>query len=136
MVDVLTDSQRKYCMSRIRGQNTSPEIKLRKALWANGFRYRIRNKLPGRPDIIFSKNRIAIFVDGCFWHGCSEHYQLPETNREFWKNKIKKNVERDRKNDFFLRNMGWEVMRFWEHELKNNLNDCLKSIKTILLNKK
>lgn len=136
MTDVLTESQRKYCMSRIRAQNTSPEINLRKELWANGFRYRIRNKLPGKPDIIFSKHRIAIFVDGCFWHGCSEHYQIPETNTEFWNNKIEKNVERDRKNNSNLRNMGWIVIRFWEHELKNNMSDCINNIRTILMNEK
>jgi DNA mismatch endonuclease (patch repair protein) len=91
--------------------------------------------LPGRPDIIFSKQRLAIFVDGCFWHGCSEHYQLPETNSEFWNNKIKKNVERDKRNDFILRDMGWNIIRIWEHELKNNLDGCLKNIKKYLFHK-
>jgi len=64
--------------------------------------------LPGRPDIIFLKQKVAIFVDGCFWHGCSEHYQLPETNSEFWNNKIIKNVERDKNNDSKLKKYGME----------------------------
>ena len=92
--------------------------------------------MPGKPDIIFSKHRIAIFVDGCFWHGCSEHYQIPGTNTEFWNNKIEKNVKRDRKNNSNLRNMGWTVIRFWEHELKNNMGDCINNIRTILMNEK
>jgi DNA mismatch endonuclease (patch repair protein) len=131
--DVLTPKQRSYCMSKIRGKNTGPEIILRKALWANGVRYRLNYKIPGKPDIILVKSKIAIFVDGCFWHGCPLHSNLPRTNRKFWKEKILKNKKRDQEINKTLSGIGWLVIRIWEHEIKNNLKSSvdmvLRSIK-------
>lgn len=97
MADVLTKEQRSYCMSQIRGKNTKPEVILRKALWSMGYRYRIKNKLPGKPDLIYPSLKVAIFVDGCFWHKCPKHFQPPKTRQIFWENKINANVERDKK---------------------------------------
>lgn len=131
MTDVLSPSQRSFCMSRIQGKNTKPEVALRKALWNNGLRYRLKNKLPGRPDLYFPGKKIAIFVDGCFWHGCPEHCNMPETNSSFWKKKLSKNKERDKFVNQTLEDEGWCVIRFWEHEIKNDLEDCVKRISSV-----
>lgn len=106
-------------MSRIRGKNTKPEIQLRKALWEKGFRFRINIDLPGRPDLVFPKSQIAIFVDGCFWHGCPLHYSAPATRQEFWQKKLRDNVLRDIAVDDELISMNWKVLRIWQHELKD-----------------
>jgi len=128
VVDVLNQKQRSYCMSRIQGKNTKPEILLRKALWKTRLRYRLKNKLAGRPDIVFPGRRIAVFVDGCFWHGCPEHCQMPATNKGFWKKKLLKNKARDKEVNRILEQEGWRVLRFWEHEIKNELPGCVKRV--------
>ncbi len=106
-------------MSRIRSTNTKPEILLRKTLWTKGLRYRLYPDLPGRPDLAFSKSRAAVFVDGCFWHGCPLHYSAPRNRWDFWKDKLRRNVLRDMEVDDQLRAMGWKILRIWEHELKH-----------------
>ncbi|GBC59594.1 very short patch repair endonuclease [Desulfonema ishimotonii] len=106
-------------MARIRGRDTKPEIKLRKALWAAGFRYRLSYPLPGRPDLVFPKARLAVFVDGCFWHGCPLHYSAPKTRQEFWKNKLRTNVLRDMAVEDELVSLDWKVFRIWEHDLSD-----------------
>jgi DNA mismatch endonuclease, patch repair protein len=115
--DVLSSKQRSYCMSRIRGRDTKAELSLRKAAFALGLRYRLRSKLPGRPDLIFPSARLAVFVDGCFWHRCPQHATYPRANAEFWDAKIGRNVERDRQVDKILKAAGWAVLRVWEHEV-------------------
>jgi len=121
MVDVLNLAQRSYNMSRIRGKNTSPEIKIRKMLFSEGIRgYRIHYNLPGKPDIVFIKKKIAIFIDGCFWHKCPICFKAPETRKKFWLEKINKNVERDLEINELLKNMGWKVIRIWEHDVRKN----------------
>jgi DNA mismatch endonuclease, patch repair protein len=133
MTDVLTKDQRAYNMSMIRGKNTGPEIKLRKLLWSQGIRgYRIHYNLLGKPDIVFTKNKIAIFIDGCFWHKCPVDFQEPEIRKEFWMKKINSNVERDKKVNEYLKAEGWVVVRFWEHEIKRNPDNVVKKIKEIL----
>jgi len=120
-------------MSRIRGKNTGPELKLRKLLFANGIRgYRVHYNLVGKPDIVFTKNKIVIFIDGCYWHRCPFCFQEPETRKEFWIRKINSNIDRDRKVNEQLKNDGWMVLRFWEHEVKKNPNDVLKKIAEML----
>jgi DNA mismatch endonuclease (patch repair protein) len=102
-----------------RGADTRPELALRSALHRIGMRYRTHIKPVGarcRADIVFPSARIAVFVDGCFWHSCPEHGRKPRTNAEYWEAKIERNVERDRLNDEELASMGWLVMRVWEHE--------------------
>ena len=128
MTDVLNPTQRSYCMSRIKGKDTEPELILRKALWANGLRYRLKNKLPGRPDIFFPARKIAIFIDGCFWHGCPDHCQIPKTNQPFWESKLSKNKSRDKEVSRVLENGGWCVIRLWEHDVKNDLSNCVKRV--------
>lgn len=128
MVDVLTPAQRKYCMSRIRGKDTKPEIVLRKFLWSGGYRYRLKNRLPGRPDIVFPRNKLAIFIDGCFWHGCRKHAVMPKTNRAFWRKKLSRNMQRDREVNHQLRKMGWRVVRLWEHQVDTKPGWCSAAI--------
>ncbi|MEW6121709.1 MAG: very short patch repair endonuclease [Pseudomonadota bacterium] len=127
-MDVLTPAQRSFCMSRIKGRNTKPERALRAALWGLGLRYRIHHALLGRPDVVFPSQRVAIFIDGCFWHGCPEHGVQPKTNEAFWRSKIGRNRERDRKVTSTLQAEGWTVLRFWEHELKKDLPQVVEQI--------
>lgn len=105
-------------MSAIRSRNTKPEIVLRKALWTKGLRFR---KYFGKEkvDIAFPSKKLAIFVDGCFWHVCPIHSNIPKSHAEYWVPKLKKNVERDRETNRRLETNGWKVLRFWEHELKD-----------------
>lgn len=133
MTDVLTASQRRYCMSRIRGSNTKPEITLRKALWSYGLRYRVKNRLPGHPDIVFHGRKTAIFVDGCFWHMCPKHFSMPANKKDFWKKKLERNTVRDRETTLVLRKQGWKVLRFWEHEVEDHLESCVGKVRTTLL---
>lgn len=103
-----------------RRSGTQPEIALRSELQRRGLRFRkdLPLKLEGgrvRPDVVFTRAKVAIFVDGCFWHCCPEHGQIPKANRSYWEPKLARNVERDRRNDAVLRDEGWEVLRFFEH---------------------
>jgi DNA mismatch endonuclease (patch repair protein) len=107
-------------MAAIRRKNTKPELALRSALHAAGYRFRVdyRIDLDGgrvRPDVVFTRARVAVFVDGCFFHRCPHHGVLPATNADFWLAKLTRNVERDREQDEALRQAGWTVVRLWQH---------------------
>lgn len=133
MTDVLTPEQRKCNMSRIRGKNTEPEIMFRKLLFSHGIRgYRIHYDLSGKPDVVFIKKKIAIFIDGCFWHKCPECFQEPETRKEFWMKKIHSNVDRDMKVNEQLRKDGWTIIRFWEHEVRKSPDSVIEKIISFL----
>ena len=124
MADKDSEKQRHYIMSRIRSTNTKPEIKLRKALFEKGYRYRVNVKtLLGKPDIVLPKYRTIIFVNGCFWHGHDgcKHYTVPETNTEFWVEKVRKNKERDAVDVQRLESFSWGVITIWECELKSKV---------------
>jgi DNA mismatch endonuclease (patch repair protein) len=109
-------------MGRIQGSDTTPETVLRQELWARGLRYRLHERgLPGRPDLVFRGPRVTVFIDGCFWHGCPEHYVRPRSRREFWSRKLRENVERDQRQTLELESRGWTVLRYWEHEVFVNL---------------
>ena len=135
-MDKLSPEKRSWNMSRIRSQNTKPELQLRKALHSKGFRYRLHDKkLPGSPDLVFPKHKAAIFVHGCFWHrhGCKQT-TTPATREDFWKAKFKANVERDGKNIKEIEAAGWRVMIVWECELKKaEENDLFEKIQKFLL---
>lgn len=107
-------------MSEARRRDTAPEMLLRRELHRRGLRYRVDALLPGMPrrraDLLFGPARIAVFVDGCFWHMCPEHASFPAANGEWWLAKLRKNVQRDRETDDHLRTLGWMPLRFWEHE--------------------
>ena len=126
-----TTEKRSFLMSKIRSTQTKPEIILRKALWNHGLRYRINyKKLPGSPDIVFNKKKIAVFVDGEFWHGYNWEIKKEKikTNREFWIPKIERNIQRDKEIEETLVLLGYKVMRFWEHEIKKNLKGCTNKV--------
>jgi DNA mismatch endonuclease (patch repair protein) len=115
-------------MSQIRGKDTKPEILLRKTLWGHGLRYRVHYKLPGRPDIVLVAQKVAVFVDGCFWHGCPEHAVRPKINRQFWDKKLQGNIQRDKRNRVALEKLGWKVLRFWEHEVERSVDKAASVI--------
>lgn len=102
---------------------------LRSALWSRGLRYRLHHPLTaGRPDLVFPGARLAIFVDGCFWHGCPDHYVRPRTRTTFWSAKLRENVERDIQQTAVLEEMGWAVLRIWEHRVFTELDDVVSGI--------
>ncbi|MEV0287202.1 very short patch repair endonuclease [Kribbella sp. NPDC050820] len=115
-----TSAQTSSRMSRQARRDTKPEIELRRRLHRLGYRFRVNSPLPGMPrrraDVTFTAKRVAVFVDGCFWHGCPEHGTSPRNNGAWWSEKLRRNVERDRETDSYLRRTGWTVVRVWEHE--------------------
>ena len=120
MTDVVDRKTRSRMMSGIRGKDTSPELLIRKALFRQGFRYRLHyTGLPGKPDLVFPKYRAIVLINGCFWHGHGCHlFKWPKTRHEFWKLKISGNVERDRRNQGKLHEIGWRVLVVWECAVK------------------
>lgn len=133
MADVLTPEQRHKNMQNIKASDTKIEVLLRKALWQKGYRYRKNYKeLPGKPDIVLTKYKIAIFCDGEFFHGRDWEILKPHleksNNSEFWINKISRNIERDDEINKKLLFMGWTVIRFWGNEIKKNVNECIQVI--------
>ena len=152
MTDRLTPEQRHLVMSHIHGKGTKPELKVRQWLWQHGYRYRLNVKsVPGKPDIVMRKYRTAIFVNGCFWHGHNltpnpspagegpgvrACCKIPQTNREFWVNKIRRNQERDQKNYQVLQENGWQVIVIWECQLKPKRIEQTMTQVELLLNEK
>lgn len=133
MADVMTPKQRSRCMAAIKGKDTKPEMIVRKYLFSRGMRFRVQvRKLPGTPDIVLPKYKTVIFVNGCFWHGHEDckYFRLPKSNVEFWKEKIGRNIERDRESMQALLDLGWKIIRVWECELRNKANreDTLNKI--------
>jgi DNA mismatch endonuclease (patch repair protein) len=104
-------------MQQMPRERTTPEMRLRRELHRRGMRFRVNyRELPGRPDIAFTRVRLAVFVDGCFWHMCPLHSTMPKNNAEWWRRKLVRNVERDREKDASLVLLGWRVLHVWEHE--------------------
>lgn len=140
-MDVLTKEQRFKAMSHIRGKNTSIEIKLRKALWHSGIRYRKNyKKLPGSPDIAITKYKIAIFCDSEFFHGKDWERKLrlkvsKGAHADFWTKKINRNIHRDISNNQELEYLGWTVLRFWGHEIQKETSRCVQVVKTVIQKK-
>ena len=126
MTDHLTTEKRSWNMSRIRGKDTSPELKIRRYLHSLGYRFRLhRSDLPGKPDIVLPKHKTVIFVNGCFWHhneNCKKA-AWPKTNKAFWKEKIEQNIKRDKRNILELEKMNWKLIVVWECEV----NEFLRS---------
>lgn len=131
-------------MSSIPSKNTKPELKLRKALWKENYRYRINyKKLPGKPDIVFTKYHVAVFCDGDFWHG--HNWAIRGLNSfeeelagysEFWRIKIKRNVERDEEINQILAASGWTVVRIWESDINKNIDSCVKIVEDAIAHAK
>ena len=139
MADKFTKEKRSEIMSKVRSEDTTPEIKVRKLLHGMGYRFRLhRHDLPGSPDIVLPKYKSVVFVNGCFWHSCpacSARRSRPRTNADYWKRKLDRNMERDRENYAKLAEMGWRVVVVWECETKDKniaaLRERLKSELTL-----
>lgn len=131
-MDTVAPEVRSRIMSRIHSRDTKPERLLRSALHRAGFRFRVHANLPGRTDIILPRRRLAVFVDGCFWHGCPDHYREPGSSVPFWREKVRRNMERDRKVDAELAALGWKVLRLWEHEVMSDTGSCLGRVRRSL----
>jgi len=128
MADNLTRAQRSYCMSRVRGRDTGPERTIGSALRRLGLRFRKHDRaLPGRPDIVFPDSKVAIFIDGDFWHG----FRYPAWTcrlSHFWRRKIEGNRARDLRTFSALRRRGWRVVRVWQHQVEHGLDECVARI--------
>lgn len=123
--DQFSAEKRSSIMSSVGSKDTEPEVVLRKHLWHNGLRYRIHESIADtKPDLVFRGAQIAVFVDGCFWHGCPEHYSEPESNKDLWREKLERNQARDRRDDRKLTEAGWTVIRVWECEVRNELEEA------------
>ena len=133
-MDVHSPKQRSFNMSRIRGKDTTPEIKVRLWLWSHRYRYRLfRKDLPGNPDLVFPGKHKIVFVNGCFWHmhNCT-NFKMPATNIDFWRSKLEKNRERDKKNYLSLHRLGWKYRIVWECDLLKDENATMLYIKKFL----
>lgn len=131
MADDLTPEQRRRNMQAIRSKDTTIELRLRKALWERGVRYRKNyKKLIGKPDIAITKYKIAVFCDSDYWHGYDweNRNQRIKSNRDYWVPKIERNMERDREVTASLQNEGWLVLRFWEWQIRKHLDECIGAI--------
>ncbi len=134
MADTISPEARSRVMSRVRGRNTAPELHVRRAVWAEGFRYRLHvRKLPGTPDLALAKYRLAVFVHGCFWHqhdGC-RNAKRPSSNREYWDKKLDGNAARDARHRIQLEESGWAVATIWECSLKSDTESLLERLKNM-----
>jgi len=127
----VTSPVRSNTMRKIKSKNTKPELILRQYLWEKGIRYRLKNAdIIGKPDITIRRKKLAIFVDGEFWHGHNweEKKEKIKSNREYWIPKIERNIERDKKTNQLLIQSGWKVIRFWENEVFSDIDTCLNRI--------
>jgi len=114
-----------------RGRDTSPELAVRRILHASGFRYRVDFAPLGgrrRADIVFTRMRVAVYIDGCFWHGCPVHATMPRINTDYWRPKLQRNIERDLETNASLEDAGWTVLRYWEHEDAARVADSIAAV--------
>ena len=133
MADTMTPEQRSRCMSAVKGKDTKPEMIVRKYLFSKGLRFRLHvRSLPGNPDIVLPKYKTVVFINGCFWHGHEgcKYSHMPKSNVEFWENKIIANLSRDEANEIKLKQMGWQVIRVWECEIKK-VQDRTKTLEKL-----
>ena len=130
MADTITPAQRSAVMRRVRAKDTSPELAVRRAFHKHGFRYRLHDKsLPGKPDLVFKKHRMIVFVHGCFWHwhGCKRS-RMPSSNVPYWTSKIARNVERDKSHRSALEASGWRVETLWECAIEEGLGELIQTL--------
>lgn len=129
-MDKISKEQRSRNMSKVKGKNTKLEVRVRKYLYTHGIRYRINYKITGKPDIAIPSKKVAIFVNGCFWHchSCKKGTTLPVANADFWKQKLDRNKQRDIEVEELLTREGWKVYKLWECELKDDFEETLNSL--------
>lgn len=132
MADSISSKRRSEIMSHIRSKDTSIELMVRRALFSLGYRYRVNYKeLPGKPDIVFTKKKIAIFIHGCYWHGhnCGSRYaHTSQSNRTYWGPKIQRTQQRDRAHVATLEEQGWNVIELWECQIKDNFEEMIQKL--------
>ncbi|MFH8986626.1 very short patch repair endonuclease [Streptomyces sp. NPDC017940] len=132
-----SSAARRRNMQAIRSRDTKPERLIRRLLHAQGLRYRVAAKplpdLRRTADIVFRPTKVAVFIDGCYWHGCPEHYVPPKTNEGYWSGKVAGNMTRDRDTDRRLKEAGWTVLRFWEHE---SPDECASTVLRVVLERR
>ena len=132
-MDKLSKEQRSKLMASVKGSNTGLERKLRSSLWSAGIKgYRVNFKIRGTPDIYFPKSKLAIFVDGCFWHRCPIHLRIPKTHRKYWLLKLANNRKRANEKDSRLVEEGWKVVHVWEHSVRRDLESSANNIFTMV----
>jgi DNA mismatch endonuclease, patch repair protein len=131
MTDNLTKEQRKKNMRAIKSQSAL-ENRVTKELWRKGFRFRKNANLFGKPDISMKKYKIVIFIDSCFWHFCPIHANMPKSNKDYWEKKLKRNKERDIEVDQYYKDKGWNILRVWEHELKDHFFEAIEMIENYI----
>lgn len=137
MPDNFDEKTRSHIMSKIRSKNTSPEVNFRKAMYAAGLRgYRIHPKIYGNPEIAFLGKKVVIYIDGDFWHGYNWKVLGKIPPKNYWQEKIERNMHRDKEYTMNLENDGWKVIRFWEHEIKKDLDKCINNVLLALDSKK
>jgi len=131
MSDVFPKAKRSEIMRKVKNRNTDIELIVRKGLFRRGYRYKLKSKLFGKPDIVFPSEKIAIFCDGDFWHG--KNYAKEKKNyKSFWKEKILVNIERDKNVNKILKKQGWKVIRFWKTEILKSPDKCIKKIEKFI----
>ena len=118
-------------MSKVRGKDSELELLVRRALWARGLRYRLHFG-PGKADIVFSRERVAVFIDSCFWHACPQHGERPKTHYDFWERKLARNRRRDYEVTHLLQAQGWVVLRVWEHEILGAFDETINRVSATL----
>jgi DNA mismatch endonuclease (patch repair protein) len=135
-MDTVSKKQRSQIMRLVRSKDTKLEIRFRTALKKLGYKYRKNvSSYFGKPDIVLPRLKTVIFIDSCFWHGCSRHCRMPHSNRAYWKAKIGRNKQRDKKTSEWYKRNGWIVLRLWEHSLHKNLKDSIKKIASVIRNR-
>lgn len=126
--DTVSPQERSAIMRRVKSKNTSLEKKVRSALHSRGLRYRLNYPLSGKPDLVFVRARVVVFIDSCYWHGCPEHLRMPSSNQEYWKAKIERNIKRDANVNASYANTEWHVVRIWEHQLKQSFDEVIDEL--------
>jgi DNA mismatch endonuclease (patch repair protein) len=130
-MDTVNKTTRSKIMSKVKSKGTKLEEKFRKLLWGEGVRYTKNNDhYFGKPDLLIKGKKVVIFVDSCFWHGCKDHLRMPQSNLDYWAKKIKRNKERDSEVNKYYKENGWRVLRFWEHDLKDE-KEIIKKLKRL-----
>ncbi|WP_127483782.1 very short patch repair endonuclease [Paenibacillus ehimensis] len=136
MADKISKERRSKNMQAIRSISKLETI-VSKALWNRGYRFRRNVKgMIGKPDIVIKKYKIVVFIDSCFWHGCKEHGHIPKSNSDYWAEKIEKNIMRDNMVTSFYKDAGWNIIRFWEHQIKQDLSIVIETITNLIENER
>jgi DNA mismatch endonuclease, patch repair protein len=136
MPDFFAPAKRSQIMRAIKSCDTNLEVAFRTRLWASGLRYKLKNRLPGKPDLVFPGARVSVFVDSCFFHACPKHCRFPKSNQGYWAEKLRRNQERDRRVTIENEDLGWKVIRVWEHSIRNRPGACVTRIRNAILRRR